>query len=170
MTTPADSLPAASPAVERYGPRWVPPPYERGTDGPRVILVGVDGSDTSMRAAAYACGLARRQRCHLVVAYVVAPSAWAWVIPGVGALLQRTLDEVAADLRREVRLLAEDARIPVSFLSRRGSPYVCLRELADEVKADIVVVGASAQRGHRLLGSIGTRLVRLGRWPITVVP
>ncbi|MBX6358063.1 MAG: universal stress protein, partial [Micromonosporaceae bacterium] len=162
MTTPADSPPAASAAVERYGPRWVPPPFERGTDGPRVILVGVDGSDTSMRAAAYACGLARRQRCHLVVAYVIAPSAFAWAIPGAGALLQSTLDEVEADLRREIRRLAEEARIPVSFLSRRGSPYPCLREMADEVKADIVVVGASAHRGHRLVGSIGTRLVRLG--------
>lgn len=167
---PADSPPAATPAVERYGPRWVPPPFERGTDGPRVIMVGVDGSDTSMRAAAYACGLARRQRCHLVVAYVAAPSAWAWVVPGADAVLQCTLDELEAELRREIRLLAEESRIPVSFLSRRGNPYPCLRQMAGEVKADIVVVGASTQRGHRLVGSIGTRLVRLGRWPITIVP
>jgi nucleotide-binding universal stress UspA family protein len=170
MTTPADSPPAASPAVERYGPRWVPPPFERGTDGPRVILVGVDGSDTSMRAAAYACGLARRQHCQLVAGYVVPPAAWAWVVPGAGALLQSTLDELEADLRREIRRLAEEARIPVSFLSRHGNPYPCLREMAMEVKADVVVVGASEKRSHRLAGSIATRLVRLGRWPITVVP
>jgi nucleotide-binding universal stress UspA family protein len=31
-------------------------------------------------------------------------------------------------------------------------------------------VGASEQAGHRLVGSIATRLVRLGEWPVTVVP
>jgi nucleotide-binding universal stress UspA family protein len=123
-----------------------------------------------MRAAAYACGLARRQRCHLVAAYAITSSAWAWVVPGAGALLQRTLDEVEAELRAEIRRLAEEARVPVSFMSRRGNPYPCLRAVADEVQADIVVVGASAKRTHRLGASIATRLVRLGRWPITVVP
>src|SRR3954466_200379 len=32
----------------------------------RVVLVGVDGSTASMRAAVYAAGLARRERCLLV--------------------------------------------------------------------------------------------------------
>src|SRR5690349_22445207 len=36
--------------------------FELGTDGPKVILVGLDDSVTSMRAGAYAAGLARRQR------------------------------------------------------------------------------------------------------------
>lgn len=43
---------------------------ERGTDGPEVIVIGVDGSDSSMRAAAYAAGLARRQGALLTVVYV----------------------------------------------------------------------------------------------------
>ena len=31
--------------------------FERGTDGPKVIVVGIDGSDSSLRAASYAAGL-----------------------------------------------------------------------------------------------------------------
>ncbi|MET7304007.1 hypothetical protein [Embleya sp. NPDC005575] len=39
----------------------VPPPaFEFGTDGPRAVPVGVDGSRTSLRAADYALGQARR--------------------------------------------------------------------------------------------------------------
>jgi nucleotide-binding universal stress UspA family protein len=34
----------------------------------------------------------------------------------------------------------------------------------------MVVVGSSEQAGHRLVGSVASRLVRAGRWPVTVVP
>jgi hypothetical protein len=34
------------------------------------MLVGIDGSDTSLRAAAYAIGLASRQQCALTAVYV----------------------------------------------------------------------------------------------------
>ena len=49
--------------------------FELGTDGPKVILVGLDDSVTSMRAGAYAAGLARRQGARLVCVYVARPSA-----------------------------------------------------------------------------------------------
>ncbi|MGW2658903.1 universal stress protein, partial [Streptomyces sp. NPDC001478] len=44
-----------------------PHQFERGTDGPKVIVAGIDGSESSMRAAAYAAGLARRQRAMLAL-------------------------------------------------------------------------------------------------------
>lgn len=41
---------------------------------------------------------------------------------------------------------------------------------AEELTADAVVVGASEQAGHRIIGSVAVRLVKAGRWPVTVVP
>ena len=64
--------------------------FELGTDGPMVVLTGVDGSRTSMRAAAYAAGLARRQQSRLVVVYVAdngAVGGLARLSPGSAAVV-----------------------------------------------------------------------------------
>ncbi|MEV6812404.1 universal stress protein [Micromonospora sp. NPDC051296] len=156
---------------EQYGPQARPLPYERGTDGPRVVLVGVDGSRTSLRAAAYAAGLARRQGAGLVVVFVSSPAAYAAMISGVVAgAVQQTHDELAEDLRQECRRGADELGVPVTFLCRRGDAYTELCAAAAETRADLVVVGTSEQAGHRLVGSVATRLVRTGRWPVVVVP
>ena len=118
--------------------------FELGTDGPMVILVGVDNSVTSLRAGAYAAGLARRQGARLVVVYV--------------------------DLRRRVDEAVAERGVPTTFIVAAGDPYHELRRVADEVRADAVVVGASTKAGHRLVGSLAVRLVKAGRWPVTVVP
>ncbi|MFG2104263.1 universal stress protein [Micromonospora echinaurantiaca] len=156
---------------EDYGPRTRPLPFERGTDGPRVVLVGVDGTRTSERAGWYAAGLARRQGAALVVVHVRANAGFTALVPGVDAgALERCHDELTEELRRECRRGAEELGLPVTFLCRRGDAYTELRAAADEFRADLVVVGASEQAGHRLVGSVATRLVRAGRWPVVVVP
>ncbi|MEU8182263.1 universal stress protein [Micromonospora sp. NPDC049044] len=160
-----------APDREEYGPRTRPLPFERGTDGPRVVLVGVDGTRTSERAGAYAAGLARRQGAALVVVFVSSAGGLTALVPGMDAgAIQRTHDEVANELRRECRRAAEQLGIPVTFLFRRGDACGELSSAADEFQADMVVVGTSEQAGHRLVGSVATRLVRAGRWPVVVVP
>jgi nucleotide-binding universal stress UspA family protein len=145
--------------------------FERGTDGPKVIVVGVDGSDSSMRAAAYATGLARRQGARLAVVYVQPPltAGAALGVPVVG-----TTHEIAEDLVRQIREAAERLKgmseVRWEFHTFRGDPYNGLVRAAGELKADAVVVGASEQAGHRIIGSVAVRLVKAGRWPVTVVP
>ncbi|SCL33905.1 Nucleotide-binding universal stress protein, UspA family [Micromonospora pallida] len=156
---------------EEYGPRARPLPFERGTDGPRVVLTGVDGTRTSLRAASYAAGLARRQGAALVVVFVSSPALYTALADGVVAgAVQRNHDELVAELREECRRGAEELGLPVTFLCRRGDAYAELAAAADETRADLVVVGSSEQAGHRLVGSVATRLVRTGRWPVVVVP
>ena len=136
-----------------------------------MIVVGVDGTPTSMRAGAFAAGLARRQRAHLVVVFVAAPSAWLPVgLPGLVYAQQETFDALAADLRQQARRGAEDLGIPMVFRYRHGDPYLQLYQVADEVRADMVVVGASTGLCHRVARSTGARLMRARRWPVVVVP
>ncbi len=148
-----------------------PSPFERGTDGPKVIVVGVDGSDTSMRAAAYAAGLARRQRALLAVVYVQ-PVMTAGA--ALGAPVAEATDEIAQEIVAQIREATDRSRgifdIRWEFHTFHGDPYNGLVKAADQLKADAVVVGASEQAGHRIVGSVAVRLVKAGRWPVTVVP
>ncbi|MEU9380662.1 universal stress protein [Streptomyces sp. NPDC048279] len=145
--------------------------FERGTDGPKVIVAGVDGSESSWRAASYAAGLARRQRALLAVVYVQPVLAAG---AALGAPVAETTDEIAEDLVAQIRDATERLKgifeVRWEFHTIRGDPYAGLVKAADELKADAVVVGASEQAGHRFIGSVAIRLVKAGRWPVTVVP
>jgi nucleotide-binding universal stress UspA family protein len=147
------------------------PQFERGTDGPKVIVVGMDGSESSLRAAAYAAGLARRQHALLAVVYVQPVMAAG---AAMGAPVAEATGGIAEDLIAQIRTAAEHAKgifdIRWEFHTFPGDPYSGLVKAADELKADAVVVGASEQAGHRIVGSVAVRLVKAGRWPVTVVP
>ncbi|MGF7239492.1 MAG: universal stress protein [Frankia sp.] len=146
--------------------------FELGTDGPGAIVVGVDGSDTSMRAAAYGAGLARRQHAKLVLVYVRGqPPAGPLTVADFGGVISQqavqTQEDTEAHLRQLLRLVPA---LDVSLIVRSGDPAPQLREVADTVKADEIVVGSSAGTRHRFAGAVGGRLVRTRRWPVTVVP
>ena len=144
--------------------------FELGTDGPARILVGIDGSESSMRAGAYAAGLARRQGSRLIALYVAPSMAMAGQLAATAAAVLQTQREIAAGLERQVRDGARLIGIEATFVLRYGNPYRELLKVAAESRVDAVVVGASTRSGRRFVGSLAGRLVRDARWPVTVVP
>jgi nucleotide-binding universal stress UspA family protein len=140
------------------------------------ILVGVDGSATSVRAGWYAVGLARRQHARVTVAYVTpraTPSPWisgGGDLADVEPLLRETHDRATERMCRAVAALSEELGIQIAFIAARGDPFTELCRIAREARADAIVVGKSAHVGHRLAGSVAVRLVKAARWPVTVVP
>ena len=147
-----------------------PPSFEIGRDGPSVLLVGVDGSPTSLRAAAYAAGLARRQSSRLAAVHVRTTPTLAGLSAYAAPYLDASTDQVADDVRRQIEAGAAYVGVEVEWFVAKGEPYAEITRVATEIAADAVLVGASASAGHKLVGSLAVRLVRAGKWPVTVVP
>ena len=76
----------------------------------------------------------------------------------------------AQEMEERALVTGAELGISITFVAARGDPFTEIRRIADEVRADAIVVGASAQAGHRFVGSLAVRLVRAGKWPVTVVP
>lgn len=144
--------------------------FELGTDGPGAIVVGVDGTPTSMRAAAYAAGLARRQHTRLYAVHARSTPATLITLADHGGMAMNAVlqaqEELESHLREEIGGWGAD----IELIVRVGDPLAVLSEVARETRAEAVVVGSSASVGHRFGGSLAVRLVRCGRWPVTVVP
>ncbi len=88
----------------------------------------------------------------------------------VAVAREEAFAQVAGDLGRQAEELARERGINMIFIAARGDPFAEICRVADEIHADALMVGASAKAGHRLVGSLAIRLVRAGRWPVTVVP
>lgn len=92
----------------------------------------------------------------------------------LGAPVAGTTEEIAEDIAAEIRASTERVKdlwqVRWEFHTFKGDAYAGLVRAADEMTADAVVVGASESAGHRFVGSVAVRLVKAGRWPVTVVP
>ncbi len=146
--------------------------FELGTDGPSVILVGVDDSVTANRAGWYAAGLARRQRAKLIAVFVAPVPSMVSAAPTGAAVIaaeMQAADQLAGQMRARAEATARELGISLTFIAAHGDPYSEIKRIANETRADAIVVGASTKAGHRLVGSLAVRLVRAGKWPVTVV-
>jgi nucleotide-binding universal stress UspA family protein len=132
----------------------------------RRLLVGVDGSQPSLAALALAAEVAERVGGSLIVLHVFTP-AGGFARMGSGRALGRTMTLVEAELRA-----IRDRGIGARTVVRSGDPASTLVEVADDVDADLVVVGSRGHsgQGELLLGSVARTVADRVRRPTLVVP
>lgn len=130
------------------------------------IVVGIDGSESSLRALAMALGLARREEAS-VHACLVSPLLPTGV--SYGFVVAPDVGERDPEFERSLRAQLEEAGVAGSFEYATGDVADELERLADSYRADLVVVGRS-KHPHLHMGGIPRRLINTARHPILVVP
>jgi nucleotide-binding universal stress UspA family protein len=128
---------------------------EAGRTRTRWIVVGMDFSDGAMRALEYTQGLASEIGANVacVHAYEDDPSTPASHDPAPA--LRRQIEELVA------QSLPPSCKLRVESIVRRGPPWEKLANVATELGAELIVVGADGQRGVSNDGFIGTVASRL---------
>lgn len=139
------------------------------------IVVGVDGSDSSMRAAQHATAMARQLGAALKLVTVVrTPEGW-WGIGGAPPspeALSAALVEGQQKILKEFEEKLELDGVAYETVEELGDPVSRLIAVCDDVSADVLVIG---KRGAGLaerviLGSTADRLTHLAECPVLVVP
>jgi nucleotide-binding universal stress UspA family protein len=134
----------------------------------RRIVVGTDGSESAERAVDVAGELARLSGAQLQVVTAYQPARTA-VLAGVGASGGAVLpswlgddERVAAEeVVRRARRRMEGTGVSVHAVARQGEPADALLAVAEELDADLLVVGNRGMNGVRryLLGAVADRVV-----------
>jgi nucleotide-binding universal stress UspA family protein len=128
------------------------------------IVVGTDGSETATSAVREAVDLAKATGAslHVVSAYAGAPQSSADDSVEIPGDVQYEFGP-----RQEVNMVldssageAEKAGVEVQTHPREGDPADALLDVAEEVKADLIVVGNKGMTGAKrfLLGSVPNKV------------
>ena len=138
----------------------------------RRILVATDFSACSRTAVRLAVALARRQQAPLVLVHAVESPPFDPPMAPIGATAWEAELLVAAELElareaSEIRL----SGIAVETRAHLGTPSRLILEVADQVAADLIVVGTHGRKGaaHLFLGSVAEHVARTSTVPVLVV-
>lgn len=132
------------------------------------VVVGVDGSDESVRAVRLAHEAAVHRGAELEVVH-------AWTLPymgfaGTAVLPQETIDELAVQAGETLKATIDRAGVEATRTRLvQGPPVPALLEAAEG--ADLLVVGSRGYGGWKglLMGSVSQQVVTRSTTPVTVV-
>jgi nucleotide-binding universal stress UspA family protein len=143
--------------------------FEIGKDGLGAVVIGYDGTQPSVHAAAWAAGIARREQALLLIVYVEPLSSPAYWSPVGSAAASEAASALTQELIDQAHAYLDERGIAWEMLQGRGEPASVLEAIAEERRADCIVVGRSRRRGG-LLGTVPKSLLTRSRRPVVVVP
>ena len=132
----------------------------------RWIVVGMDFSDGAMRALEYAVEHARTMGTNVACVHAYEDALGTPAFHDPAPVIREQLEEAIA-LR-----VRSGCKVRVDPIVRRGAPWEKLTNVAMELGADLIVVGAEGQRGASsagLLGTVANRVVATSPRTVVVV-
>jgi nucleotide-binding universal stress UspA family protein len=143
-----------------------------GTGAPEgpAVLVATDGSEVSVRAGEYAARLASGLGAKLFVLYVVDEHLTFHAGIHYGQFVEM-LSEDGREATAKVQALAEGAGVESEELVVFGRPERTILEVAEELGADTIVLGAEgmSKMEHALVGSVSEEVLRHANRTVLVV-
>jgi nucleotide-binding universal stress UspA family protein len=128
------------------------------------ILVPIDFSSNASLALEAAVDLAQTYQARVTVVYVIPQVIFH---PDWAADIEETLDlaDVTEEARQALSKMTEPYRqrgIAVDEKILTGGPYVEIVRLAQQMRADLIVIGAHGTSGQKplLMGSVSEKVVR----------
>ena len=138
------------------------------------LLIPVDGSASSLKAARFGLRLAARDDSEVVAVHVVDEESAA----DLARYADRPVDEILERMRQngedyleQLREIARRQGVRIRGEVRVGIPHRALLKLAAEVGADLIVMGTVGRKGPRrvLVGSVTERVIAQSPVPVLVV-
>ena len=123
------------------------------------VLFPIDQSRQTMETAAVALDLAKTHGSRLVVLSVVEAEE--------GAMHNAA---AVAKLLEQARASFEQAGVPCEMLEREGKPAFVIGDVADEINADVIVMGTRGISLESSEPSTAARVIQLAPCPVLVVP
>lgn len=138
----------------------------------RKILVPIDGSNYSNRAAEYAIGIAKAQNAEILLAYVVDELVVDQFANGAERSAIET--ELKNDGQRTLHYaesMLEKAGVKSSSMLLKGRPFEQIVNTTKSFDIDLVVMGTYGRRGAEriLIGSVAERVIEYSPCPVLVV-
>lgn len=131
----------------------------------RKILCPVDFSEPGKYAFDYACAIARHYGALLEILHVAEASAYAEDLLPPG---QISYEE---SLQKHLKQWVQQAECQAETHLMTGIPYIEIVKRAEEIHADMIVIGTHGRSGmkHLLIGSVAERVVRTASCPVLTV-
>jgi nucleotide-binding universal stress UspA family protein len=142
----------------------------------RRILCPIDFSDHSRDALRHAIAIARWYESTVTVLYVFSPAPVASFGPGAVAFEPIVLTAVDQDqLLADTKAFAETDSAPgvkIEAVVREGNTAGEILELANDMNADLMVIGTHGRSGFErlFLGSVAEKVLRKAICPVMTVP
>jgi len=138
----------------------------------KTILIPIDFSDATNPVVEAGSAFARAVRAKIVLAHVIRPSAIVNEFSAVVESFASAVEKNASEQLSRWKAQLQDDGFAVETGLLHGQPSVCIREEAERLAADYIVVGS---HGHGALydfvvGSTASALLKSAPCPVLIVP